>query len=165
MKLKHELILIALIVFILAVIPNKAHTRPIHKQEFEHTLLSQSSKDKLRLVNQDLAAVIIRASANTTINFQVNEGLRTEALAAYYRTTGASHTFHSRHLQGYAVDLWIYHGNKVTWNGNEYKELNEVIQEAAKELGINVEWGGTKWAPRFIDLPHWQLKKSEYPDK
>lgn len=53
-----------------------------------------------------------------------------------------------------AVDIAPY---PIDWNDiGRFKELAEIVKKKAKELGIEIEWGGD-WG-KFKDYPHWQLK-------
>lgn len=57
---------------------------------------------------------------------------------------------------GHAFDIFIYVNGKVTWNSKYYKIVADHIKNCAKELKINIEWGGD-WT-KFKDYPHFQLK-------
>lgn len=64
----------------------------------------------------------------------------------------------SRHnsLPSQAIDVAP---SPIDWsNIARFGELAAVVKRKAKELGIEVEWGGEIW-PTFKDYPHWQLKK------
>lgn len=53
-----------------------------------------------------------------------------------------------------AVDVVPY---PLDWNDIEsFKKLAVVVKKKAKELNIDVEWGGN-WVS-FKDYPHWQVK-------
>ena len=45
--------------------------------------------------------------------------------------------------------------NKGTWEEKYYKELADVFKQKAKELNINIVWGGD-WKS-FKDCPHFEL--------
>lgn len=54
-----------------------------------------------------------------------------------------------------AVDLTPY---PCDWNAlEEFREMAKHVLQAAKNVGVEVEWGGL-WAS-FRDYPHFQLKK------
>ena len=120
-------------------------------------ILSQKSLRRLEGVNPDLVKVVKRAIQITPIDFIVVEGLRTKERQAYLVEKGASKTMNSRHLTGDAVDLAPIVDNKVSWDWKHYYPLAEAIKQAAKEVKVEVEWGGD-WTS-FKDGPHWQLPR------
>lgn len=120
-------------------------------------ILSQKSLRRLEGVNPDLIKVVKRAIQITPIDFIVVEGLRTKERQAYLVEKGASKTMNSRHLTGDAVDLAPIVDNKVSWDWKHYYPLAEAIKQAAKEVKVEVEWGGD-WTS-FKDGPHWQLPR------
>jgi len=93
----------------------------------------------------------------TPIFFIVGEGLRTKERQAYLVEKGASKTMNSRHLTGDAVDLAPIVDNKVSWDWKHFHPLAEAVKQAAKEVKVEVEWGG-EWKS-FPDAPHWQLPR------
>ena len=50
---------------------------------------------------------------------------------------------------------------KVSWHWPHYYTLAEAVKQAAKDVGVAVEWGGD-WKS-FKDGPHWQLPWAKYP--
>ena len=74
---------------------------------------------------------------------------------------GATTTMNSRHLTGHAVDLFaLDESGKVTWDWKYYYPLSDAVKQAAKDVGVSIEWGGD-WS-KFKDGPHYQLPWSEY---
>lgn len=129
-------------------------------------VLSEKSRIKLTGAHPDLAKVIERAAALSSIDFTVLEVVRTLARQKELVAKGASKTMKSRHLPGAdgksrAVDIAPLDGGQVSWAWPMYHKLAPVIKQAAKELGIPIEWGGD-WRT-FKDGPHWQLPWREYP--
>jgi peptidoglycan L-alanyl-D-glutamate endopeptidase CwlK len=130
--------------------------------------LSRRSRDALSKVHPDLKRVVERAmETSTSIDFTVLQGLRTideqkEALAS-----GHSTTMHSRHLPNAsglacAVDVGVYVNGGVVWEPiTLYVALSQVFKQAAKDLGVPIEWGGD-WES-FKDWGHYQLPWAEYP--
>ena len=118
-------------------------------------ILSQKSLRRLEGVNPALVQVVKRAIQITPIDFIVVEGLRTKERQAYLVEKGASKTMNSRHLTGDAVDLAPIVNNKVSWDWKDFYPLAEAVKEAAKQVKVEVEWGGD-WTT-FKDGPHWQL--------
>lgn len=128
--------------------------------------LSARSNARLAGVHPDLVRVVRRAIELTDIDFVVTEGVRTLARQKEMVATGASKTMNSRHLKaenGYshAVDLAALVGGSVAWDWPLYARIAKAMKQAAKELGIPLEWGGD-WKS-FKDGPHFQLPWKQYP--
>lgn len=128
--------------------------------------LSAASQMKLAGVHPDLVRVVRRAAEITTADFIVTEGTRTLARQKQLVAAGASRTLRSRHLPGKAgvacaVDLAALVGGKVRWDWPLYAKLAAAMKQAAKDLGVPIEWGGD-WKS-FKDGPHFQLPWSKYP--
>lgn len=104
--------------------------------------LSQTSLDKLKGVNPALVKVVKRAIQISKQDFAVNEGLRTIERQRQLVKSGASQTMNSRHISGAAVDLVPIVNGKVSWDWRYFYAIAEAMQAAAKELGVNVRWGG-----------------------
>ena len=118
------------------------------------------SLKRLEGIHPDLSKVMDRAIATTDIDFSVLEGMRTLATQRKYVATGKSKTMNSRHLTGHAVDIAPLIDGKVTWDWAVYDRFAPIIKQAAKDVGVKVEWGGDwKWR----DGPHWQLPWADYP--
>lgn len=144
-------------------------------------VLSQKSLTKLDGAHPDLVKVIKRAAALSDIDFTVLEVLRTPARQRELVAKGASKTMRSRHLPGgdgksRAVDIAPLDGGQVSWAWPHYIPLAKVIQQASKDLGIPIRWGGT-WkllsdtpeisakvlSRSFPDGPHFELPSAFYP--
>lgn len=130
-------------------------------------ILSQKSLTKLDGAHPDLVKVIKRAAAISDIDFTVLEVLRTVARQKELVAKGASKTMKSRHLphpsdgKSRAVDIAPLDGGQISWAWPMYHKLAPIIKQAAQEVGVPIEWGGS-WA-RFKDGPHWQLPWKDYP--
>lgn len=149
--------------------------------------LSQKSLDRLSGVPPDLMAVVKRAIEITEVDFAVLEGVRSKARQAQLVASGASKTMDGRHLTGHAVDLAAYVAGSPRWDWPLYYKLAEAVQQAAKELNVQIVWGGV-WdralnqigdpadevaayvqrrrdlgKKAFIDGPHFELSRKEYP--
>lgn len=120
--------------------------------------LSRKSLKKLEGVHPDLVAVVKRAIEITEQDFTVLEGLRTYDRQKELYATGKSTTMNSRHLSGHAVDLAPY---PISWDWEYFYPIADAMKEAAKELNVDLEWGGD-WRS-FPDGPHFQLSWEEYP--
>lgn len=122
--------------------------------------LGRRSKRSLEGVNPDLVAVVERAIQVTAIDFVVLEGLRSIERQRQLVAKGASRTMRSRHLTGHAVDLGAILEGELTWRDAVYHQLAPYVKQAAKEVGVAVEWGFDMWK---WDCPHWQLPWDKYP--
>lgn len=124
-------------------------------------------------VHPDLVAVYLRANQlaqKEGFTIHISDGLRTLKEQRHYVSIGASTTMNSRHLPrngiGHALDLEvIYPGkrnNKQDWHW--CRRINKLMQQASKELGVPVNWGGN-WKS-FPDGFHhelpWNYKKQRF---
>lgn len=123
--------------------------------------LGARSKARLKGVHPDLVKVVERAIEITTVDFTVLEGIRTAVRQKTLVDSGASQTLNSRHITGHAVDLGAWVDNQVDWSWPLYARINAAMQEASKQVGVPIEWGGG-WRT-FKDGPHFQLPRKEYP--
>ena len=111
-------------------------------------------------VHGDLQKVAARALELTEIDFMVIEGLRTEDRQRDLMAKGATKTMNSRHLTGHAIDVAAWVG-EIRWDWALYDKIAVAFKQAAKELNVDLEWGGD-WKS-FKDGPHFQLSWSKYP--
>ena len=128
--------------------------------------LSSRSLARLEGVHPDLVKVIKHAINETEVDFGVTEGVRTRERQAQLLAQGASKTMNSRHIPGKdglakAVDLVAYIGSEVRWDWPLYHKIAASVKQAAKEVGVPIEWGGD-WKS-FPDGPHFQLPWRAYP--
>ena len=117
------------------------------------------SERNLAGVHPDLVRVVRRAYGQ--FPFRVTEGRRTLARQKELMAKGFSWTLKSRHLDGHAVDLVPVHNGKLRWDWPAFYPLAAAVKQAAKELGIPLEWGGD-WK-KDKDGPHFQLPWKDYP--
>lgn len=142
--------------------------------------LDARSERSLVGVKPALVRVVRRAAeivsdANDGLGFIVTEGLRSPIRQAELVKAGASRTMNSRHLIGEAVDLAATVGGEVRWDWNCYLTLATAMKAAAKELGVDVVWGGA-WeslasmntpitaamlSRSFPDGPHYELSRQQ----
>lgn len=120
--------------------------------------LSNRSLSKLEGVHPDLVSVVKRAIELTTQDFSVIEGLRSLSRQKELVAAGKSTTMNSRHLTGHAVDIAPY---PLSWDWKYFYPIADAMKRAAKELKVDLEWGGD-WTS-FKDGPHWQLSWKSYP--
>lgn len=123
--------------------------------------LSQKSLDRLAGVHPHLVEIVKLAADLDAIDFAVLEGVRSTMRQAELMAAGASRTMKSRHLTGHAVDLGAMVVGTLRWDWPLYHKINDVMQRAAKDQGIRIEWGGN-WKS-FPDGPHFQLPWETYP--
>ena len=119
--------------------------------------LSQRSLDRLKGVDDGLVRVVKRAIEISEYDFMVVEGLRTKETQAEYVKKGVSKTMNSRHLTGKAVDLAPLENGVIDWENKkgQFDSVAKAMMQAASEIGVKVEWGGT-WKS-FVDKPHYQV--------
>jgi peptidoglycan L-alanyl-D-glutamate endopeptidase CwlK len=128
--------------------------------------LSASSLAKLDHVHPDLIKVVKKVAEISTIDFTVMEGTRSVAQQKLNVAKGVSTTMNSRHIPGkdglaHAVDLVPIVGGKVSWDWAVYNKFSPIVKQAAKLVGVPLEWGGD-WKT-FKDGPHYQLPFKQYP--
>ena len=120
--------------------------------------LGKRSKDNLVGVKEPLQILFKTAITDSPYDFVITDGLRTLEEQTLYFKTGKSKNMKSKHLTGDAVDFAaIDEDGKVTWDAKYYKPIATHIKKVAKDLGINITWGGD-WK-KVIDMPHVQLEK------
>lgn len=129
----------------------------------EHGFSARSLRNLVG-VHPDLIRVVGLGMNLYPHDMTVIEGLRTLARQKELVAQGASQTLNSRHLKGFAVDLLPIDPatGKGTYDWKFYHPLGDAIKAAAKELDIEVDWGGD-WKS-FKDGPHFELRRSVYPD-
>ncbi len=123
--------------------------------------LGPRSKMRLNGVHPDLVKVVERAIEITPVDFTVLEGLRSPERQKELVAAGASQSLNSRHITGHAVDLGAWVDDQVDWSWPLYYKIARAMKEAAKELKIDIEWGGD-WIT-FKDGPHFPLSRRSYP--
>lgn len=123
--------------------------------------MNERSMKNLEGVHPDLRKIILEAYAQSPVKFIVTEGIRTRQRQAVLVAQGASKTMNSRHLTGHAADIAPIVDGEVRWDWPLFHAIAPVVKEAAKKLGLKVEWGGD-WK-KFRDGPHFQLPRKEYP--
>lgn len=123
---------------------------------------SRRSLNNLKGVHPDLVAVAKKALELTVIDFIVTEGLRTPDRQRHLVAQGASRTLKSRHLTGHAIDVVAtLSPGTVSYKVKDMTMISKAFKEAAKILGVEIEWGGD-WKS-FKDTPHYELSRKKYP--
>ena len=139
--------------------------------------LSERSLKSLEGVNPNLVKVVERAIELTEQDFLVLEGVRSKeqcyinygkgrtvaqcsakgvpikyAQPNLSKVTWLNNPLASKHVTGNAVDLVPY---PIDWNTiSKFTTISKAMKQAAKELGIDLEWGGD-WTKK--DYPHFEL--------
>ena len=124
---------------------------------------SQRSLNNLKNVHPLLIKLMKAAIVNAPIDFVITEGVRTTQRQKELFKQGKSKcdgvikkSNHQVKADGYghAVDLYPL---PIQYKDlKPYKILSEHIKKIAKELNINITWGGD--FKSFIDAPHYELK-------
>ena len=123
--------------------------------------LDERSLKRLVGVHEDLVKVVKLAIDLSPNTFVVTEGLRSIERQKQLVAAGASQTMRSRHLTGHAVDLAVKVGDEIRWDWPLYSALADIMDVAAHQLDIPLEWGGS-WKS-LKDGPHFQLPWADYP--
>ena len=136
-------------------------TEAVAPPEPTDAALNSRSETSLRGVHADLVKVVRRAAEISPVAFTVIEGLRTVERQKQLVAQGASKTMNSRHITGHAVDLAPHRPDgQIAFDWPLYYKIAPVMKQAAKELGVALDWGGDwKWK----DGPHFELRRSVYP--
>ena len=139
--------------------------------------LSERSLKSLEGVNPSLVKVVERAIELTEQDFLVLEGVRSKeqcyinygkgrtavqcsakgvptkyAQPSLSKVTWLNNPLASKHVTGNAVDLVPY---PIDWNTiSKFTTISKAMKQAAKELGVDLEWGGD-WTKK--DYPHFEL--------
>lgn len=122
---------------------------------------SKRSLDNLEKVHPDLKKVAHEALKITPIDFVVIEGLRSKEKQKKLFLIGASTTMNSRHLTGHAIDIAAFVDGTIRWDWPLYDTLGKVLKKSAKDLDIDLTWGGD-WK-NFKDGCHFELSWRSYP--
>ena len=133
---------------------------------------SDRSIKRMEGVHNDLLRVTIPALSICKIDFGIGEGLRSFQRQALLVKQGKSKTMNSRHLPkvplvgrpfpvSHAADLIAYVNGKASWEEEHYYEIAAAMKNCAKNIGVDIEWGGD-WKS-FFDGPHFQLSWKSYP--
>lgn len=95
------------------------------------------------------------------LDFELSDGMRTENEQRILYESGKSRTMRSKHLVGLAVDIFaINPDGSANWDFNEYKKINDIVQQVAKEkTNRKVTWGGS-WRS-FKDGPHFEIQETK----
>lgn len=144
-----------------------AVAQSIPATEPEMTGWDARSAKNLVGVHSDLVKIANRARVESPVKFVVIEGVRTRERQEQLVASGASRTMNSRHIPGKdgtakAIDIAPLDANgKIVFDWPLYHKIAPAMKQAAKDLGIPLEWGGD-WRT-FKDGPHFQLPYRTHP--
>lgn len=115
--------------------------------------LSKRSLQRLEGVDPALVEVVHYAITVTRIDFGVVEGLRTPEKQLEYFQKGASQiAVGGKHVEGKAVDLMAFIGDRVSWELNLYDDIADAMKMAAIVVGVPIRWGAAWNIP---DIREW----------
>ena len=138
--------------------------------------LGQRSLDNLKGVHPNLVKVITEGIKTSPVDFTITEGLRTtkeqQQLYAQGRTASGNIVTNADGVKkksnhqakedgyGHAIDLYpFFEGSVQVHHKDTIKKLKIIathLKSIAKNLGINIIWGGD-WKTLY-DPPHFELK-------
>ena len=124
--------------------------------------LSNASLKKLEGVDERLVNVVKRAIEITDVDFSVTEGLRSVERQKQLVAKGASQTMKSKHIEGKAVDLAAFVGDRLSWEMNLYDNIAEAVRMAAIEEGVSIRWGAA-W--QIDDITQWDGTMQDATDE
>jgi hypothetical protein len=94
-----------------------------------------------------------RAIELTKVDFAVTEGLRTPERQRELYAKGASQIKEGgTHIEGRAIDLVAYIGNRISWELNLYDDIADAMRLAAIEANVGLRWGAAWNIP---DIRKW----------
>ena len=132
------------------------------------------SLQRLDRAHPALKKLFIEVAKKCPVDIEISETVRTETRQKELVKAGASRTMNSRHIASvpkhewygtkpvsHAVDFYCTLNGKVRWDWHLYKIVADHVKIVAKQLGIQVVWGGD-WKS-FKDGPHVELDRKIYP--
>lgn len=125
--------------------------------------LGARSIKRLEHVHPKLVLVIGLALKYLEVDITILEGARDIERQKYLMRTGKSwvknpeSSFHilDEKMICHAVDIGAWVNGTVSWDWTYYFLIEKAMKRAAKELKIEIEWGGD-WKSVPADGPHWQ---------
>lgn len=117
----------------------------------------KKSLEQRATLHPDLQKVVDETAEEINCTILCGHRNKKDQNAAFDKGTSKVRWPNSRHntFPSQAVDLVPY---PLDWyNIKAFKELAIIVKEAAKKVGVEIEWGGD-WV-KFKDYPHFQLKK------
>jgi peptidoglycan LD-endopeptidase CwlK len=119
------------------------------------------SLEQRATLHPDLQKVVDEASQEINITLLCGHRGQADQDKAYSEGKSRVKWPNSRHnsIPSEAVDIVPFH---LDWhNIRAFKEMAIAVKEAAKRVNVDIEWGGECFGPKFIDMPHFQLKRKK----
>lgn len=136
--------------------------------------MNERSLNRLFKAHPLLRKLMVEASLDCPVHFEIGETARTPARQRELVRAGASTILNSRHIAkephhpwygtekvSHAVDIVCYIEGRVRWDWPLYYKAAEHIKQVAKKLNITITWGGD-WKS-LKDGPHFELSWRKYP--
>lgn len=126
---------------------------------------SQRSLMRMEGVDERLVSIMKLAITKSKVDFGIPPygGMRTAKEQAFLFKEGKSkadgYDKLSKHQSGRAIDVFAYVDGKASWEEEHLAMVACAVLQSANQLGIKIKWGGL--FRRFIDMPHFELAKSE----
>jgi len=144
----------------LAPVAERAGLTPISgslAEMYKRSGLDAGTIKNLQGIHPDLQRTFLRAKEISGQSFTMNhgQGLRSQAEANANAARGLG-IRNSQHLEGTAGDVNLYRNGRYISNGADpaYRQFNSAMQQAGREYGLPIKWGGD-----FKDYDHWQLPR------
>lgn len=127
--------------------------------------LSQRSLARLNNIDDRMIELAQRSISKSPIDFGIPAygGMRTaEEQRELFNTQKSKcdgYDKKSRHQSGRAFDVFAYHNYDASWDKVHLALIAGVILSEAKDMGLNVIWGGTFGSKDFHgwDMVHFEL--------
>lgn len=123
--------------------------------------LSNKSIAKMEGIDPRLIEVVKAAIQTTHVDFGVIEGLRSVERQRELVAKGASQTMASKHIEGLAVDLAAYIGDRLSWEITLYDDIADAVVMAAIDLDVPIRWGAA-W--HIADIREWDGSMQDATD-
>lgn len=131
-------------------------------------VFGKRSKKKLKNVNEVVKRVCKRALAESTVDFSVIDGFRTQEQQKEMYDKGVSELDGtnkiSDHQTGMAIDVIPVLKDKNIWDTEDLEvrsawlEVGRAMMRAARLEGVQAEWGITYNISGGRDWPHFSIK-------
>ena len=119
---------------------------------------SERSEQLLNTVHKDLGRVAQEVIKISKVDFGIVYGLRDVNTQQKLFYAGKSQCdgikIKSKHQDGLAIDIMCYINGEGTWDKKYYYYVAGLFEAKAKELNININWGGW-WS--FEDCGHFEI--------
>lgn len=136
-----------------------------------------TSEKKLKLTNNTLELIARKVLSRSVIDFGITHSYRTLEEQNELFKKGASKIdgINKKSMHNYnpsnAIDIVCYVDGKVTWEKDYYVFVAGMFIFAAKEMGVEIRWGGNFDMDNdileqdFNDLCHFEIIDNKYKTK